>query len=165
MLLTRPPLYSHPEGAFSFDLHVLSAPPALILSRDQTLMYTCRVEVDSHPVATAGRPNQTHRQRRDSPCVQPDCQRSERLAGYPFREAIQTLASKPSFRPQDRHARPKPGDRSCFLRNLGTRKNLSADRSLQTPIQQSGLPTACEHCRQQSEYQRTIPAQPEIAFS
>ena len=27
-----------PEGSFSFDLHVLGAPPALILSRDQTLV-------------------------------------------------------------------------------------------------------------------------------
>ena len=40
-LLTRPPL-SHPsvrklQGA-SFDLHVLSTPPAFILSQDQTLM-------------------------------------------------------------------------------------------------------------------------------
>ena len=31
--------YTHtPKGAFSFDLHVLGAPPALILSRDQTLI-------------------------------------------------------------------------------------------------------------------------------
>ena len=37
MLLTRAPLYSG-LLPFSFDLHVLSAPPALILSRDQTLI-------------------------------------------------------------------------------------------------------------------------------
>ena len=40
MLLTRTPLYSRGCPAFSFDLHVLSAPPALILSRDQTLIET-----------------------------------------------------------------------------------------------------------------------------
>jgi hypothetical protein len=28
-------------STFSFDLHVLSAPPALILSRDQTLILIC----------------------------------------------------------------------------------------------------------------------------
>ena len=36
VLLTRTPLYSG-LLPFSFDLHVLSAPPTLILSRDQTL--------------------------------------------------------------------------------------------------------------------------------
>ena len=36
-LLTRPPLSWHPEGPFSFDLHVLSTPPAFTLSQDQTL--------------------------------------------------------------------------------------------------------------------------------
>ena len=39
MLLTRTPLYLRGLlPAFSFDLHVLGAPPALILSRDQTLI-------------------------------------------------------------------------------------------------------------------------------
>ena len=28
-----------PEGAFSFDLHVLSTPPAFVLSQDQTLTF------------------------------------------------------------------------------------------------------------------------------
>ena len=28
-----------PEGTFSFDLHVLSTPPAFVLSQDQTLMF------------------------------------------------------------------------------------------------------------------------------
>ena len=37
MLLTRSPLYNHPEVGYSFDLHVLSTPPAFILSQDQTL--------------------------------------------------------------------------------------------------------------------------------
>jgi hypothetical protein len=38
VLLTRLPLYlPNRSQAFAFDLHVLSAPPALILSRDQTL--------------------------------------------------------------------------------------------------------------------------------
>ena len=36
MLLTRTPLYSSLR-TFSFDLHVLGTPPALILSQDQTL--------------------------------------------------------------------------------------------------------------------------------
>ena len=38
MLLTRAPLYSGLQAIpFSFDLHVLSTPPAFILSQDQTL--------------------------------------------------------------------------------------------------------------------------------
>ena len=44
VLLTRTPLYS-PLRAFSFDLHVLGAPPALILSRDQTLILSCEMFV------------------------------------------------------------------------------------------------------------------------
>ena len=37
VLLTRSPLYSHPKVLYPFDLHVLSMPPAFILSQDQTL--------------------------------------------------------------------------------------------------------------------------------
>ena len=37
MLLTRSPLYPRPKASYSFDLHVLGAPPAFILSQDQTL--------------------------------------------------------------------------------------------------------------------------------
>ena len=37
MLLTRSPLSPVPKGRFSLDLHVLSAPPAFVLSQDQTL--------------------------------------------------------------------------------------------------------------------------------
>ena len=37
VLLTRSPLYPRPKASYSFDLHVLGAPPAFILSQDQTL--------------------------------------------------------------------------------------------------------------------------------
>lgn len=37
VLLTRSPLEYPPKGAFPFDLHVLSTPPAFVLSQDQTL--------------------------------------------------------------------------------------------------------------------------------
>ena len=37
VLLTRSPVYLHPEGCFLLDLHVLSTPPAFVLSQDQTL--------------------------------------------------------------------------------------------------------------------------------
>src|SRR5262249_44543545 len=37
VLLTRSPLSSNPKVRFSLDLHVLSAPPAFVLSQDQTL--------------------------------------------------------------------------------------------------------------------------------
>ena len=48
MLLTRSPLSPGPKPWFSLDLHVLSAPPAFVLSQDQTLRERC-----SHPVAEA----------------------------------------------------------------------------------------------------------------
>jgi hypothetical protein len=37
VLLTRAPLVSAPKGLLPFDLHVLSTPPAFVLSQDQTL--------------------------------------------------------------------------------------------------------------------------------
>ena len=37
VLLTRSPLSPAPKGRLSLDLHVLSAPPAFVLSQDQTL--------------------------------------------------------------------------------------------------------------------------------
>ena len=37
MLLTRSPLEHPPEEGVSLDLHVLSTPPAFVLSQDQTL--------------------------------------------------------------------------------------------------------------------------------
>src|SRR5207244_8315272 len=37
VLLTRSPLSPARKGRFSLDLHVLSAPPAFVLSQDQTL--------------------------------------------------------------------------------------------------------------------------------
>jgi hypothetical protein len=42
VLLTRSPLSPRPKPRFSLDLHVLSAPPAFVLSQDQTL----REEID-----------------------------------------------------------------------------------------------------------------------
>ena len=41
MLLTRSPLSPDPKVWFSLDLHVLSAPPAFVLSQDQTLREDC----------------------------------------------------------------------------------------------------------------------------
>ena len=40
-LLTRPPLTYQPKSISSFDLHVLSMPPAFILSQNQTLKFNC----------------------------------------------------------------------------------------------------------------------------
>ena len=37
VLLTRSPLEYPPKEAFPLDLHVLSTPPAFVLSQDQTL--------------------------------------------------------------------------------------------------------------------------------
>jgi hypothetical protein len=37
VLLTRSPLTNPPKGESALDLHVLSTPPAFVLSQDQTL--------------------------------------------------------------------------------------------------------------------------------
>ena len=41
VLLTRPPLRYQPKSISPFDLHVLSVPPAFVLSQDQTLYLSC----------------------------------------------------------------------------------------------------------------------------
>jgi hypothetical protein len=41
VLLTRSPLSPDPKAWFPLDLHVLSAPPAFVLSQDQTLREKC----------------------------------------------------------------------------------------------------------------------------
>lgn len=46
VLLTRSPLI-HPKAS-SFDLHVLSTPPAFVLSQDQTLR-ECLLVIEPHP--------------------------------------------------------------------------------------------------------------------
>ena len=42
MLLSRSPLYTHPKVLSPFDVHVLGAPPAFILSQDRTLRSNSR---------------------------------------------------------------------------------------------------------------------------
>ena len=51
MLLTRSPLITGASTGSSFDLHVLSTPPAFILSQDQTL----RKKQNGHNRSTAGK--------------------------------------------------------------------------------------------------------------
>ena len=49
-LLTRPPLTSEPKFLRPLDLHVLSTPPAFVLSQDQTLMFNpLSIPALSHP--------------------------------------------------------------------------------------------------------------------
>ena len=58
VLLTRSPLSIPPKRDFSFDLHVLSTPPAFVLSQDQTLL--CRfIFFVIFPVIPAGRTDRT----------------------------------------------------------------------------------------------------------
>jgi hypothetical protein len=48
-LLTRPPVSGKPKPTFSCDLHVLSLPPAFVLSQDQTLMLIQRFVLNETP--------------------------------------------------------------------------------------------------------------------
>jgi hypothetical protein len=50
VLLTRSPLIHPASWASSFDLHVLSTPPAFILSQDQTLR-KCLIAYDASAAA------------------------------------------------------------------------------------------------------------------
>src|SRR3954452_362043 len=52
VLLTRSPLEHPPEGGVSFDLHVLSTPPAFVLSQDQTLR-RCSTQAENRDLTIA----------------------------------------------------------------------------------------------------------------
>src|SRR4051794_10358753 len=61
VLLTRSPLEHPPEGGVSFDLHVLSTPPAFVLSQDQTLR-RCLNPGENQDLTNRGinQPKETH---------------------------------------------------------------------------------------------------------
>src|ERR1700755_1110070 len=58
VLLTRSPLEYPPKGAFPLDLHVLSTPPAFVLSQDQTL---------HRKTSTLSKPDKTRSTSKQSP--------------------------------------------------------------------------------------------------
>src|SRR3954454_20208650 len=61
VLLPRSPLEHPPEGGVSFDLHVLSTPPAFVLSQDQTLR-RCSTQAENRDLTNRGinQPKETH---------------------------------------------------------------------------------------------------------
>ena len=69
VLLTRSPLDTGPKAGASFDLHVLSTPPAFVLSQDQTLRRDLRrrPRPGHRSVCSAALPP---RRVREQPCVQ-----------------------------------------------------------------------------------------------
>ena len=60
VLLTRSPLEYPASWAFPFDLHVLSTPPAFVLSQDQTLHEKTK-KTTNHPQAAGHPQNNPHR--------------------------------------------------------------------------------------------------------
>src|SRR5215210_9321588 len=66
VLLTRSPLGHPPEGRASFDLHVLSTPPAFVLSQDQTLR-RCSIAAENQELALSISINQRNPSRNTSP--------------------------------------------------------------------------------------------------
>ena len=63
MLLTRSPLIHPASWASAFDLHVLSTPPAFVLSQDQTLRTktkTLKPRKTNQTQRSASNPNQKH---------------------------------------------------------------------------------------------------------
>ena len=63
MLLTRSPLIHPASWASAFDLHVLSTPPAFVLSQDQTLRTktkTLKPRKTNQPNQPISNPNQKH---------------------------------------------------------------------------------------------------------
>ena len=71
MLLTRSPLTTHPKADGPFDLHVLSTPPAFVLSQDQTLQQnqkeTPPQQHTSGQQTPAKTTHPTHRQAQQTP--------------------------------------------------------------------------------------------------
>ena len=65
MLLTRSPLSPVPKDRFSLDLHVLSAPPAFVLSQDQTLRKSVCSRRSKPYVELGAQRSVTRRSRRD----------------------------------------------------------------------------------------------------
>ena len=65
MLLTRSPLINQASLVFSFDLHVLSTPPAFVLSQDQTLRTknVKTISPENPPQKAVGNPNQKNTQK------------------------------------------------------------------------------------------------------
>ncbi len=59
VLLTRSPLITPASGRSSFDLHVLSTPPAFVLSQDQTLRQ--KTEKQTHPPRNRSRTSERSR--------------------------------------------------------------------------------------------------------
>ena len=67
VILTRSPL-THPQGAGPFDLHVLSTPPAFVLSQDQTLQKNQSPRQHHEPKGTHKPPrNQHHPDKQNKP--------------------------------------------------------------------------------------------------
>ena len=67
MLLTRSPLINQASLVFSFDLHVLSTPPAFVLSQDQTLQTKPTNPNQPHTTKHEAKPEQQSEQQSRKP--------------------------------------------------------------------------------------------------
>src|SRR3954464_15587134 len=93
--------WTHPEGRAPFDLHVLSAPPAFVLSQDQTL-HRVRTALGTNVVTlvrifvlTVSPLFGTRRTR----CLLPAPEEAFRATGRPVQALLNTLIVKPLASP------------------------------------------------------------------
>ena len=129
VLLTRSPLSPDPKVRFSLDLHVLSAPPAFVLSQDQTLhrVQTALLEqtllrlfgirVDSFPV-------RRHTAGHDACLPAPE---GRRATGRPVQALLMTLIVKHPQVPDPLQRRP-----SGVTRSVASARPSSVEQVLQS---------------------------------
>jgi hypothetical protein len=97
-LLTRPPLGATPKDDAPFDLHVLGAPPAFVLSQDQTLSFIPFSRPERAPKPCHRRPLQNAAAKLRKPAP----------AGGPFRHHMANPRGQRPAGPSPRRAKRPP---------------------------------------------------------
>jgi hypothetical protein len=107
-LLTRSPLGEEPKPSTPFDLHVLGAPPAFVLSQDQTLSFIL--------FPTGNRPDP----RAAVACTTP-ARKSDRPAGGPTASRARSPRTPSPSKPLKGRPVPRPPARRPASRQTATR--------------------------------------------
>jgi hypothetical protein len=108
VLLTRSPL-EHPKRAFPHDLHVLSTPPAFVLSQDQTLQQGTHTNNPQHPHPPQ---QQEGKNTRKPPARKPKKRTKPQHAPTPpnhRKRQKQKKPKEPKPQPPQKTGRPQPG--------------------------------------------------------
>jgi hypothetical protein len=128
VLLTRSPLSTRASPGFSFDLHVLGAPPAFVLSQDQTLHRDfnptgnlAEHEIGEPPVRVTSAPFRQHARRPPR-----GSRRAELMVTCLATRPHWLLASLFRFQGATTRHRSGPGDRSRAHRSASAEPTLTS---------------------------------------